>query len=158
MARGSAGIDAAELRGVEALGVTVEVSTSGGIPGIDIVGMPDSAVLEARSRVRCALRSCGFELPRARVTVNLAPSEMRKTGTGFDLPIATAILVATGQLPRRVAVGCLMVGELGLDGSVRPVPGALPITEMARDRGFEGCILPYESACETAGYGLTKVF
>ena len=111
MGRGSAGIDAAELRGVEALHVTVEVSTSGGIPGIDVVGMPDSAVLEARSRVRCALRSCGFELPRARVTVNLAPSEMRKTGTGFDLPIATAILVATGQLPRRVAEGCLMVGR-----------------------------------------------
>lgn len=136
MARGSAGIEAAELRGVEALRVTVEVSTSGGIPGIDIVGMPDSAVLEARSRVRCALRSCGFDLPRARVTVNLAPSEMRKTGTGFDLPIATAILVATGQLPRRLADGCLMVGELGLDGSVCPVRGGVAYARLAQDRGL----------------------
>ncbi len=136
MGRGSAGIDAAELRGVEALHVTVEVSTSGGIPGIDVVGMPDSAVLEARSRVRCALRSCGFELPRARVTVNLAPSEMRKTGTGFDLPIATAILVATGQLPRRVAEGCLMVGELGLDGSVCPVRGGVAYAQLAHERGL----------------------
>ena len=136
MGRGSACVDAAELRGVEALRVTVEVSTSGGIPGIDIVGMPDSAVLEARSRVRCALRSCGFELPRARVTVNLAPSEMRKSGTGFDLPIATAILVATGQLPPRVAEGCLMVGELGLDGSVCPVRGGVAYAQLAHRRGL----------------------
>lgn len=136
MPAGSAGVRTANLRGAEAQPVTVEVSTSGGIPGVDIVGMPDSTVLEARSRVRCAMRSSGFELPRMHVTVNLAPSETRKSGTGFDLPIAVAILVATHQLPARVAQGCLFVGELALDGTVCPVRGDMAHAMLARQKGL----------------------
>ena len=136
MGAGFGGVQTTNLRGVDAEPVTVEVSTSGGIPGLDIVGMPDSAVLEARSRVRCAIKSAGFELPRLHVTVNLAPSEKRKSGTGFDLPIATAILVATHQLPPRVVDGCLLVGELALDGSVCPVRGDMAYAVLARKLGL----------------------
>lgn len=132
---GSASVRTAALRGVEALPVTVEVSTSGGIPGLDIVGMPDSAVLEARSRVRCALRSSGFTLPRLHVTINLAPSEMRKSGTGFDLPMAVAILMATHQLSPEVARDSLFVGELALDGSVCPVRGDVAYALLAQREG-----------------------
>lgn len=134
MGAGTAAVRTAVLRGAEALSVTVEVSTSGGIPGLDIVGMPDSAVLEARSRVRCALRASGFSLPRAHVTISLAPGGFRKSGTGLDLPIAVAILVATGQLSPRVADGALYVGELGLDGSVCPVRGDVAYALLAREK------------------------
>ena len=85
----------ATLRGVEALPITVEVSLSGGIPGIDVIGTRDPSILEARSRVRCAINSAGFEMPRLKVTVNLAPGDVRKSGTAFDLPIAVGILIAT---------------------------------------------------------------
>ena len=127
-------VKAAELKGIEAIAVDVEVSTSGGIPGLDIVGMPDPAVLEARSRVRCALRSCGFSLPRSHVTINLAPGAMRKTGTGFDLPIAVAILIATNQLPDWVAKDALFVGELALNGEVCPVRGDMAYSSLAESK------------------------
>lgn len=136
MGAGCGVVQTANLRGVDAEPVRVEVSVSGGIPRLDIVGMPDSAVLEARSRVRCAIKSAGFEIPRLHVTVNLAPSERRKSGTGFDLPIAVAILVATRQLPPRVADGCLLVGELALDGSVCPVRGDMSYAMLARELGL----------------------
>ncbi|MDO4798361.1 MAG: YifB family Mg chelatase-like AAA ATPase [Coriobacteriales bacterium] len=126
----------AVLRGVVAEPVTVEVSVSQGIPGITIVGMPDAAVLEARHRVRCAMRACGFENPRASVTVNLAPSEVRKTGTGFDLPIAVAILACTGQIPTKDLDGCLFVGELGLRGEVSSVRGLVAYAMLAREQGL----------------------
>ena len=134
MAMGSITVLAAELKGVDAVPVFVEVSTSGGIPGLDVVGMPDPAVLEARSRVRCALRSSGFTLPRMHVTINLAPGEMRKTGTGFDLPIAVAILIATHQLPEQVADGALFVGELALNGGVCPVRGDMAYALLAKEK------------------------
>ena len=126
----------ASLRGVEAGLVKVEVSVSGGLPGLDIVGMPDSAVLEARSRVRCALRESHFETPREHVTINLAPSDVRKTGTAYDLPIAVAVLVATSQLPPSVAEGLLFVGELGLDGSVCAVRGDVAYVMLAHELGL----------------------
>ncbi|OUO34948.1 YifB family Mg chelatase-like AAA ATPase [Olsenella sp. An290] len=136
MEAGGAVVTTATLFGTDARVVDVEVSALGGLPGIDIVGMPDTAVLEARSRVRCALRGCGFTLPRLHVTVSLAPGELRKSGTGFDLPIAVAILAATHQLPPRVADGCLLVGELALDGSVCPVRGAAAYAALAAERGL----------------------
>lgn len=137
MGAGSATVQAASLRGIQATPVSVEVSLSGGLPGLDIVGMPDVAVLEARSRVRCALRAGDYTLPRAHVTVNLAPGEQRKSGTAFDLPIAVALLVATGQLPPNVASGRLFAGELGLDGSVCPVRGEVAYAELAREKDLE---------------------
>lgn len=113
------------LVGVEALPVTVEVDIGPGIPGFSIVGLPDASVSEARERVRSALRAQGFSVPNARIVVNLAPGPLRKSGSGFDLPIAAAILLATGQIPSMVANGSLLVGELSLGGEVRPVPGML---------------------------------
>ena len=129
-------VETLSLYGVETRRVSVEVSVSGGIPGVDIVGMPDSSVLEARSRVRCAMRSCDFDLPRERITVNLAPAGIRKSGTAFDLPIAAAILIATHQLPPDLARNYLLVGELGLDGSVNPVRGDVAYAARARDLGL----------------------
>lgn len=131
-----AAVKTAALRGADALPVDVEVSVSGGIPGLDIVGMPDHSVLEARSRVRCALRSSGFELPRLHVTINLAPGEIRKSGTAFDLPIAVAILLATHQLPPSIARDALLVGELALDGGVCPVRGDMAYAMLAESLGL----------------------
>lgn len=137
MGAGSATVAAASLNGIEASIVTVEVSLSGGLPGLDIVGMPDPAVLEARSRVRCAMRASGYLLPREHVTINLAPGERRKSGTAYDLPIAVALLIATSQLPQSVAEGRLFVGELALDGAVCPVRGEVAYATLARERGLE---------------------
>lgn len=133
---GTFAVHAACLRGVEAFGVTVEVSASGTIPSLTIVGMADAAVMEARSRIRCALRSSGFETPRCALTVSLAPGDIRKTGSGLDLPIAVAILALSGQIPVHGLDGCLFVGELGLDGSVSSVRGEVAYQLLARDSGL----------------------
>jgi magnesium chelatase family protein len=129
-------VHAALLRGVEAVGVTVEASMSAGIPGLTVVGRPDAAVLEARSRVRCALTACGYAMARMHVTINLSPSELRKSGTSFDLPMAVAILAMTRQIPRTGLDGCLFVGELGLDGQVCPVRGSVAYEALARQSGL----------------------
>lgn len=136
MARDSFVVHAAVLLGVEAQAVTVEVSISGGIPGVTIVGMPDAAVMEARHRVRCAFRSCGFEWPRVHFTINLAPSELKKTGTGFDLPIAVAMLACTGQIPAKGLDGCLFVGELGLSGEVGNIRGLVAYRMLAKEQNL----------------------
>lgn len=107
-------VHAACIRGVEAIHVTVEVSLAGGVPGIQMLGIPSMEVMESRGRIRCAMRSAGFEIPRSGITVNLAPGDIRKTGSGFDLPIAIAVLAADGQIPRDNLDRCLIAGELGL--------------------------------------------
>ncbi len=129
-------VHAACLRGVEACPVTVEVSLAGGIPTMQIVGMADGSVLEARSRIRCALRAAGFEVPRKAITINLAPGDMRKTGSGFDLPIAVAVLVATGQIPADGISSTLFAGELALDGAVCAVRGEVAYQLLARASGL----------------------
>jgi magnesium chelatase family protein len=118
--------------GVEALPVDVEVDVGAGLPSFAIVGLPDPAVQEARERVRSALRFSGYDLPNARIVVNLAPGPLRKHGTGFDLPIAMGILGATQQLPSSLVHEIIAVGELSLDGSVRSVPGMLAHALSAR--------------------------
>lgn len=128
---GSFSVHAALIRGVEAIPVTVEVSSSTGLPGYTLVGMADPSVRESCSRVRCALSACGFENPRTHITINLAPAEMRKTGTGFDLPIAVAILGASGQIPTAGLADCLFVGELALTGEVCPVRGDMAFALLA---------------------------
>lgn len=128
-------VPSSTLVGVDAIDVEVQVDVSAGLPAFTIVGLGDTAVLEARDRVRAALRSSGFDFPNARVTVNLAPSPVRKHGTGFDLPIAVGVLAATGQVPRSV-LAAVSVGELGLDGSVRSVPGMLAHAIAAPLRGL----------------------
>jgi magnesium chelatase family protein len=128
-----AAIPSAVLIGVDGHRVSVEVHVSNGLPGFTVVGLPDAAVRESRDRVRAALLSSGLPWPLRRVTVNLAPSGMRKGGAGLDLPIAIGVLVAAGELDPDVVEGTAFVGELGLDGSLRPVPGTVVLAESLRD-------------------------
>lgn len=126
-------ISSATIVGVEAVPVTVEVVVSSGMPGFSIVGMTDVAIQEARERVRAALKGCGFSMPGDKVVVNLAPGYLKKTGSGFDLPIAAGLLIATKQVPSDFAPDSLLVGELSLEGKVRPVRGMLAFQELARE-------------------------
>ena len=130
-------IHSAVLRGVEAHPVDVEVAVSNGMPAFNIVGMVDAAVQESRERVKTALKAAGFSMPSDRVLVSLAPSSLKKSGSGFDLPIAVGILVATGQVNASIAKRMLFVGELSLTGSVRPVKGMLAYALCARDHGYD---------------------
>lgn len=124
------------LSGVQAVSVDAEVDVGAGLPTFAIVGLADLAVQEARERVRSAVRASGYDVPNARIVVNLAPGPVRKHGTGFDLPIALGMLAATRQLPERIARQCAAIGELSLDGSVRPVAGMLAYAIAARDAGL----------------------
>ena len=129
-------VHTATILGVEAVPVTVEVNVGPGLPGIVIVGMPDAAVQESKQRVRLALRACGFSMPNSKVVVNLAPSSLKKNGSGFDLPIAVGILRATKQVSARLASSSLFVGELSLEGAVRGVRGTLAFARVAREQGL----------------------
>jgi magnesium chelatase family protein len=129
-------VETATIVGVEAVPVEVQADVSSGLPAFTLVGLGDAAVLEARERVRAAIRASGLEFPNARVTINLAPAPLRKHGTGFDLPIAAALLAATRQIPPSVVDGAAVVGELALDGSVRPVDGMLAHALSAKTRGL----------------------
>lgn len=120
-------VTSAALLGVDGSPVSVEVHVTGGLPGFVIVGQPDAACREARDRVRSALLSSGYEWPSSRTTVNLAPSGVRKAGAGLDLAIALGLLVASGQLEAPVLEGISFIGELGLDGSIRPLPGVISL-------------------------------
>ena len=141
----------AAIFGVEAYPVSVEVDVSdGGLPAITMVGLPDASVRESRDRVQSAIRNSGFEFPRRHVTVNLSPADIRKVGSGFDLPIALGVLAATGLVPTRRIDDVLVLGELSLDGAVRPVRGALPISVRAHRDGVDCVILPRANAGEAA--------
>lgn len=134
--------------GVNALTITIEVNVTGG-QKFYMVGLPDSAVKESEQRIESALKTTGHYFPRTKVIVNLAPADIRKTGTAFDLPIAISILAATEQIeqPDRIAEYVIM-GELGLDGSIHPIKGALPIAIQARKEQFKGLIVPLQNARE----------
>lgn len=133
MGQSSFKVQSAVLRGVEALPVQVEVLISSGIPSFSIVGMPDTAIQESRERVRAAIKSAGFRVPSDKIVVNLAPSSLRKTGSGFDLPIALALLAATGQIPVAHLEQALVVGELSLEGTVHSIAGLIPYQQCARE-------------------------
>ncbi len=140
----------ASLQGLDARPVTVEVDLAPGLPGIQLVGLPDKAIQESRERVRSALRNSGFRGPLVRVVINLAPADLRKEGPAFDLPIALALLAASGQLdqPRLRNIWC--AGELGLDGSLRPCRGVIALAELAADQGARALIVPPANAEEAA--------
>ena len=141
----------AAIFGVEAYPVSVEVDVSdGGLPAITMVGLPDASVRESRDRVQSAIRNSGFEFPRRHVTVNLSPADIRKVGSSFDLPIALGVLAATGLIPTRQIDDVVILGELSLDGAVRSVRGALPISARARRDGVGCVILPRANAGEAA--------
>ncbi|HEX6687392.1 MAG TPA: YifB family Mg chelatase-like AAA ATPase [Solirubrobacterales bacterium] len=138
------------LDGIAARSVQVEVDVHRGLPAFSVVGLPDAAVREARERVRAALANCGFEFPLRRIVANLAPASLRKAGPGLDLPIAVALLVASGQLEWERLPRLAMTGELALDGTVRPIPGVLAIAEAARAQGAEAIVVPAANGSEAA--------
>ncbi len=150
-------IHGAKCIGIDAVEVTVEIDIDRGI-GIHLVGLADVAVKESLLRTTTALEALGFHIPGKKIVINLAPADLRKNGSGYDLPIAVGIIAASGQreLPR--AGRFILMGELGLDGSVRPIPGALPFAEMARNAGYEGIILPAASALEASDFKEMQIY
>jgi magnesium chelatase family protein len=138
------------LAGIDAEPVHVEVDVGGGLPAFTVVGLPDAAVRESRERVRAALLNSGFDFPLRRITVNLAPAHLPKAGPGFDLGIAAGLLVASGQVPSGVLERFALAGELALDGSIRPVPGALAMAEGARGLGLLGIAVAHADAAQAA--------
>ena len=143
--------------GLEASLVEVQCDVARGLPGFVIVGLPDKEVQESRERIRSAIKNSGYEFPAKRITANLAPADLRKEGVGLDLPLALAILAATGQLklPRE---DLLFLGELSLDGALRPVRGVLPIALAAREAGLRGVVVPEGNALEAAVVAGLDVF
>ena len=145
-----ASVRTAALFGIDAVPVAVEVDVSFGLPGLVMVGLPDAAVRESRDRVRAAIRNSGFDFPQQRVTVNLAPADVRKAGAAFDLPIALGVLASSGVVARRVIPDVLVLGELSLDGSMHPTRGVLPIAATARRVGYQRLLVPSANALEAA--------
>ena len=143
--------------GLDGYIVQVEVDISQGLPAFNIVGLPDTAVQEARERVRAALRNSGCEFPMRRITVNLAPADLKKAGPAYDLPIAVATLLSLDQvsLPQESAI---FLGELSLDGSLRHTNGILPMVSVAKEQGFESVYVPTADAEEAALVDGIKVY
>jgi magnesium chelatase family protein len=141
-------VGSASVAGVESHAVSVEINIALGLPCFVVVGLPHGAVREGRERVTAALSNVGHPLPHRRITVNLAPADTPKEGSAFDLPIAVAVLVATGVLAQECVDGLCLVGELGLDGRLRPVRGGLPIAVGCRARGVTKLLLPAANARE----------
>jgi len=143
--------------GLEGALVQVEVDIAFGLPGLTIVGLPDTAVKESSERVRAAIRNSGFLWPNQRITVNLAPADLRKEGPAYDLPIAVGVLIATEQAWPDAVEGALVIGELSLDGTVRHTPGILPMAALARERGLKRIYVPAADAAEAALVGDIEV-
>ncbi len=152
-----ASVRSATLTGVEGRVVTVEVHVSTGLPSYHVVGLPDAAVRESRERVRAALLSSQLEFPQQRITVNLAPGGVRKTGAGFELAVALGLIAATGQLADGVLDGIGVLGEVGLDGSVRPVPGVLALVDALRRAGTSCVVVPTSDVAEASLVDGTEV-
>jgi magnesium chelatase family protein len=147
----------AAILGIDAYLVDVEADLSNGLPSFSTVGLPQGAVKEGRERVSAAITNAGFTAPLKRITVNLAPADTKKDGSGFDLPIAIAILAASGQVPADAVEGMLLIGELGLEGDLRPVRGAISVALAAKAAGVRGLILPAANAAEAAVVGDLQV-
>lgn len=143
-------IESATVVGVEACRVHVEIDVSRGFPTFQLVGLPDASIRESRDRVRAAMRNCEYEFPISRITINLAPGDVRKAGPAFDLPIAIGILSATGVVTRQNFSGLVHIGELSLDGSIQPARGVLPIAAEARRNGARALLLPFDNLSEAA--------
>lgn len=140
----------AAVFGIEASSVQVEVDVSFGLPSFNMVGLPDASVRESRDRVKSAIRNSGFDFPPHRITVNLAPADVRKAGSSFDLPIALGVLAASGTLARRAVDDVVLIGELSLDGGIQPARGVLPIAAAARRDQMTALLLPRPNHAEAA--------
>jgi magnesium chelatase family protein len=138
------------LLGIDAILVDVEVDIAQGLPQFATVGLPDGAVKESKDRVKSALKNSGYDFPNRKITVNLAPADVKKEGAAYDLPISIGILAATGVVKARHIKEYLLMGELSLDGGVKPIRGCLSVAVAAKNAGFRGIIVPLENACEGA--------
>ena len=134
--------------GIDAYVVEVEVDIAQGLPAFATVGLPEGAVKESKDRVKAAVKNCGYDFPSRRITVNLAPADIKKEGAAFDLPMAIGILAATEVVQKGKLNDYFILGELSLDGQVKPIKGVLPISVAARDAGFRGILLPKENSRE----------
>lgn len=143
-------VTSAAVVGVDAIPVAVEIDLTFGLPGFQVVGLPDGAIKESRDRVRSALRNSGFDLYQHKITVNLAPADVRKEGSAYDLPIALAMLCAQGVLEPDLLSDTICIGELGLDGAIRAVAGALSVAILARDAKAKRVIVPMANWAEAA--------
>jgi magnesium chelatase family protein len=143
-------INSAALYGIDALRVEVEIDLASGLPQLATVGLPEGAVKESKDRIRAAVRNCGYTFPAKRITINLAPADIKKEGSAYDLPMAVGILAAEGLVDKKLLDGYLLIGELSLDGSIKSVRGALPIAMAAKKDPVKGLILPEQSAPEAA--------
>ena len=146
------------LVGIDGLLVEVEVDVALGLPQFTTVGLPEGAVRESKDRVRSAIKNSGYEFPSRKITVNLAPADIKKEGSAYDLPIALGILAAEGWLDKERIVQYALLGELSLDGRVKPIQGVLPLAVMAKEKGLKGLILPQENAAEAAVVEGLEVF
>ena len=145
-----ASIRSCTVVGIDGVVVEVEVDVANGLPVFATVGLPDGAVRESRERVRAAIRNCGYDFPPRKITVNLAPADIRKEGTGFDLPIALGILAASELFKNRDLSSTCIVGELSLDGKIRKINGVLPMVLAAAEAGMSGVLIPAENAAEAS--------
>ena len=143
-------IRSAAVYGIDASPVTIEVDVAFGLPGFTVVGLPDASVKESRDRIKSAIRNSGFTFPGHRVIVNLAPADVRKAGSSFDLPIALGVLAASGVIARRDVDDLIVLGELSLDGAIQAARGVLPVAAAARSRSFKGLLLPHANSREAA--------
>jgi magnesium chelatase family protein len=140
----------ASIFGIDAVKVGVEVDVSGGLPGIVVLGLPDSAIQESKERVKATLKNAGFAFPQRKIVINLTPADLRKEGPSFDLPISVGILAASEQVSADLLGDFLFLGEMSLDGSLRPVAGVLPIAATAQKMGISGLVVPADNAQEAA--------
>jgi len=150
-------INSGAMRGIECVPVSVEVDVSRGLPGFDMVGFLSSELKEAKERVRVALKNTDIDFPVAKITVNLSPANLPKSGTSYDLPIAVGILAAAGYISKQDVEGIFMAGEVGLNGDLKGIPGVLPMVRQARSFGFTTFILPKENESEAAIVEGTKI-
>jgi magnesium chelatase family protein len=150
-------VNSAALYGIDALRVEVEIDLASGLPQLATVGLAEGAVKESKDRIRAAVNNCGYTFPAKRITINLAPADIKKEGSAYDLPMAVGILAAEGNVDKKPLDNYLLIGELSLDGTVKPVRGALSIAMAARKSGFKGLLLPEQNAPEAAVVGEVEV-
>jgi magnesium chelatase family protein len=140
----------AALVGIDAIKVGVEVDIAGGLPGIVVVGLPDTAVQESRERVKAALKNAGYAFPMRKIVINLTPADLRKEGPSFDLPISVGVLAGSEQVNPQLLEDYLFLGEVSLDGGLRPVAGVVAIAATAYQLGIKGLVVPMDNAREAA--------
>ena len=143
-------VNSAALYGIDALRIEVEIDLASGLPQLSTVGLAEGAVRESKDRIRAAIKNCGYTFPAKKITINLAPADVKKEGSAYDLPMAVGILAAEGLVQKERLRDYLFVGELSLDGEIKSIRGALPIAVAAKREGLKRLILPQGNSPEAA--------